>query len=463
MKNRFSAEKTAKALRKAWVRADDFSLFDVMLFAAVALFCFVSFIHPDIMYTGNRSWIMYDGITGFYDHVHEWTRDYGANYMATTFWLFALWNLPLKIFGFPPPAGVASTDYILWYKILPLLFFFLSIRMFRSVAEEIGLGKRKAKVAVYAFITLPVCFYSQFIFCQYDIVTVFFVLWGMKCYYRRGKGDLWRFALLFGIAVSCKYYAVLIFLVMLLVREKNPARIIRYALLCGLPVLAEILLYLPSRGFQISVLNFKAVDYIKNADTTALSNYSYAMVLIVLVGIWAYFTHADNPDNETAWTLFFSCGCCAGLFGLSTWHPQWLIFMAPFMVLSAFINIHLEKFLFIDLFFGVLFQYISIINFAGGADVNLLDRLLWSRFFTSSGKLAIANVLPQVTLSTPYSIYLAMLLGMFIFKHPRYALKDFSQPLQTDHMHMIRLTFLAGAGSFIIPAFITAFINNGFI
>ena len=62
MKNRFSAEKTAKALRKAWVRADDFSLFDVILFAAVALFCFVSFIHPDIMYTGNSSWIMSMGI-----------------------------------------------------------------------------------------------------------------------------------------------------------------------------------------------------------------------------------------------------------------------------------------------------------------------------------------------------------------------------------------------------------------
>lgn len=463
MKNRFNAEKAGECLKKAWIRADDFSFFDIILFAAVALFCFVSFIHPDIMYTGNRSWIMYEGIGGFYDNVHEWTRDYGANYMATTFWLFALWNLPLRLAGFPPPAGVASTDYILWYKILPLLFFFLSIWMFCRVAEEIGLGKRKTRVAAYAFITFPVCFYSQFIFCQYDIVTIFFMLWGMKYYYRGGKGDMWRFAFLFGTAVTCKYYAVLIFLVMLLVRVKKPFRIFRYALACALPVLTEILIYLPSSGFQISVLQFKAVDYIKNADTTALSNYSYAQVMIVAVGIWAFFTHAENKKEETAWTLFFSCGCCAGLFGLSAWHPQWLIFMAPFMVLSAFINRHLEKFLFMDLFSGVLFQYISIIIFAGGADVNMLDRLLWSRFFTASGDLSIANVLPQVTISTPYSIYLAMLLSMFIFKHPRYALQDYSQSLETDHMHMIRLTFLAGAGSFIIPAFITAFINNGII
>lgn len=464
MGNSLKIQKKDLSFKEKWYRLDQYSMLDLVLFAAMAVFCFISFVHPDIIYTGNRAWIMYDGISDFYENVHKWTHDYGANYMASTFWLFAIWNLPLKILGFPAPAGVDSPDYVLWYKLLPLIFFLLSIWMFRKLAEELGMGTHKAKIATYAFMILPVCFYSQFIYSQYDSIMLFFMLWGMRYYYRNEKWDMLRFSLLFGVSITCKYYSVLVFVVLLLVREKKVLNIIKYSVCSLLFIGAESLMYLDSAAFNKSVFHFKAMQYISTYDSAALSPYSFTKVMLIILMIWAYFTHTENKRMENAWTMFFSCGCCAALFGLSSWHPQWLVFMAPFMVLSAFLNRDIDKYLLGELVFGMVFQYLVILRFPSGADVNMMDHLIWSHFFvTTGGVLSMANIVPQIAMNTVYSVFLAMIMGMFIFRHPRYALEDPSSWGETDHMHMIRLVFLASAATYIIPAFITAAVNTGLL
>ena len=151
-------------LKEQYKKTDTLSKMDWFFFGFMALFSFESFCHDDIMNTGNRAWIYYDGLLDFYDNAAAWTRDNGANYMPSTFLLFAIWNLPLKLLGVEAPINKFDfrTGLCVWYKLLPLLFFFGSLYLIYQVAQKMGVGAHKAKLAMYVFATMPICFYSQF-------------------------------------------------------------------------------------------------------------------------------------------------------------------------------------------------------------------------------------------------------------------------------------------------------------
>lgn len=454
-------------VKSFYVKTDSFMVFDWVLFFVLAGFCFVSFVHPDILCTANRSWILYDGILDFYDNVAEWTRDNGANYMPSTFVLFAIWNLPLKLLGIDAPSSVHEyrMGLCFWYKLLPLVFFVGSAYLIYRVAKEIGLENHKAKIAMFAFMTMPVCFFSQFIFSQCDIFTVFFMLWGMYYYYRNKKHDMWRFALLFGMAVTFKYFGIVIFFVLLLVREKKVLNIIKYSIGVVLPFGIEYLMYQGSMGFQKGVFGFGVLTYISNADfSTDLGSLSYTKIGCMCLVLWAYFVHANSKREETAWTLYLSCGVCFAIFGFCTWHPQWLMFMAPFWVLSAYINRHLEKFLWIDTGLLVILYFLCSLIYKGNVDVNMMQYLVWKNVFhTDSPWYYISDVLPTIDSNTTYSMFVAVLLILFVFKHPRYALDDFSRKDSTDHMHLIRLRLVLLVVIFSVPAFIAAYVNTMYL
>ncbi|MDO4622188.1 MAG: hypothetical protein Q4B22_04470 [Eubacteriales bacterium] len=448
-----------------WGKTDKLSRGDLVLLAVIALFCFISYIHVDTLYTGNRSWIYYHGIGGFYDHVHEWTQDYGANYMPTTFGLFAIWNLPLKLLGLSEPPGIAVFNlyYAYWYKLLSLLFYGGSAWMLRKTAKVMGMGERKASVAAYAFMTTPFCFYSQFIFAQYDIITVFFVILGLYYYYRNEGKDMYLFSLWFGVAVTCKYFAVVPFVAMLVLREKRVQHIFKYLLVMAFPFLAELAVYYPSANFRASVLGFNALNYVSvgNFDT-GVASISYTKLICVVIVLWAYFVYPKSKKEETAWSLYLSSGICFGIFAFSKWHPQWLIFMTPFWVLGMFISRHIEKFLWIDALTAVVFIHLTMSFYPLNADYNLLSILVWNRIFDFTQYSVVGkDFLPSIDANTTNSILSAVFLAVFLFKHPKYALDDFAKGQESDRMHLIRLRFLLLFLTFTIPAFLAAARNSG--
>ena len=69
-------------LKQAWNQGDHLSKWDWVLFGVLACFCYISFAQEDLYLTGNRSWMLYQSsFFDYYDVLHEWTGDYGANYM----------------------------------------------------------------------------------------------------------------------------------------------------------------------------------------------------------------------------------------------------------------------------------------------------------------------------------------------------------------------------------------------
>ena len=131
-----------------------------------------------------------------------------------------------------------------------------------------GMGSKKSKLCAYACLTMPVAFYAQFIFGQYDIIMTFCVLLGV--YYYLKKKDIW-FIFWFAIAMTFKYSALLIFAPLLLYREKNVWKIIASCVLLMVPFVLEFFVYRNSPVFQAYVFGFggnavsSPTGYIMNA------------------------------------------------------------------------------------------------------------------------------------------------------------------------------------------------------
>ena len=205
---------------KLW-RADELCRLDWILTCLILLFLFVSCSQGDIRLTGNRSFLMYEHFTDFYQASYEQSGGYWANYLPSTFIAYAVWNLPLYLSGHLPEA-ILTNSFInnMWYKLLPVLLYFATGHLIYKIGLEAGFGEKKSRLCKFAFLVFPVGVFSQFIFSQYDIFTVFFMILGL---YFLVKGRMWQFALMFGIATTFKYQAVLYFLVFLLLKEKkNP-------------------------------------------------------------------------------------------------------------------------------------------------------------------------------------------------------------------------------------------------
>lgn len=158
---------------------------DWIIFMVCALGCYLLFAQVDIRITAEHSFKLLEGhIADFYTACYEWNGAYAANYLPSTYIVFALWNLPMKIIGKVPDIWGSSMHLVLWYKLFPICMYFLSGYILEKICiENLKFSSKKARIVLYMFFTTPIAFFSQFIFGQYDIFTVFFMLLGLKYYF----------------------------------------------------------------------------------------------------------------------------------------------------------------------------------------------------------------------------------------------------------------------------------------
>lgn len=321
---------------KLW-RADELCRLDWILTCLILLFLFVSCSQGDIRLTGNRSFLMYEHFTDFYQASYEQSGGYWANYLPSTFIAYAVWNLPLYLSGHLPEA-ILTNSFInnMWYKLLPVLLYFATGHLIYKIGLEAGFGEKKSRLCKFAFLVFPVGVFSQFIFSQYDIFTVFFMILGL---YFLVKGRMWQFALMFGIATTFKYQAVLYFLVFLLLKEKKIRSLVKYAAVMAAPILLEVLPNLGSDAFRRCVLGFSALDFVQKPFSLGFFggiNLLAAAAAFVLV--WSYQKKTENQQELFSWSLFLAAAMSFAVFGFSSWNPQWLLLMVPFLVLNIFVN-----------------------------------------------------------------------------------------------------------------------------
>lgn len=432
---------------------------DYVLFVLLAVVCFFCFQHGDILHTAGSSFGYLDG--HFFDF-YDYNTQYGIwdSYMPSSYWMFAIWNIPLKVLGIVPhPTQIVPVGVLMWYKLLPVTLYMISGYFIYKICMEIGMGSKKSKICTYAFYTTPIGFFSQFIFGQYDIFTLFFMLIGIY-YYFKGKDLL--FILFFSFSVPFKYFSLLVFFPLLLLKEKNVWKILQAVILVVIPYALELLIYYPSEVFREYVLGFQATSYIFEA-TIELTEYSisYSIVIFALVCAWAYFTNVQGRTDWAEWAFFLSGLAIFVAFGISRWHPQWLLMGMPFFLISAFLHKDTKVWMILDILLMLVFSIYVVNYWKDRVDQFLLSNALFKNIYQEynvGSKVTMRALYKMTDMDLIMSMFSGLMLIMAIFKHPKQCLRDVSTNI-SDCIGWIRTRFLLGVGIFVIPAFICLIVS----
>ena len=104
----------------------------------------------------------------------------------------------------------------------------------------------------------------------------------------------------------------------------------------------------PSRGdrpesgieaFRRNVFGFGALEYVQKSFSVGFfSGINLMAAVAAFVLVWAYQKKAENQGELASWAVFFCVAVSFSIFGFSTWNPQWILLMAPFLVLNILIN-----------------------------------------------------------------------------------------------------------------------------
>ena len=129
------------------------TVWDWVLFLAIGIFCFLSYEMRDLLHNAGCSYGFLDGpILDFYDYLaksgvaEDGSIGLHAAYLPSVYLVFAVWNIPMKLFGIVSRAGAdLNIVALMWAKILPCLAFMASGYVFFLICREIGFSVKKGE------------------------------------------------------------------------------------------------------------------------------------------------------------------------------------------------------------------------------------------------------------------------------------------------------------------------------
>jgi hypothetical protein len=441
--------------RQIVAELDPVRRWDFLVYGLFVVGCFFLFQQQDLIITGVDSFKYLDGhITGFYDLRR-------SVYPPSTYVLFALWNLPLKLIG-----GLSHTSHfgfsVFWFKLLTSGFFFASAVVLFKIGRALGLSARDSTLMMILWVTAPLAFFSQFIFGQYDIFVTFFMLLGLLFYLR---GRLVWFALILGVAITFKYFPVFLFFPLILLVEKRPQRLIGYVALFVLPWALEVLSYWHSPSFHHWVFGFNVNDRV---FASVLSGVPLALFVLFwgLICGFAYFKDVSRQEEAQQWAVYLGLLVYTVLFSLVLWHPQWLLVITPFIAITTFAHARMGRFLMVDIVMMFVFVAFTVHKWVGNVDQSML----------SYGVLGLLDVveapfhLLMRDLFVPhrprlhFSLFTAGLVLHVAYKYPGLRqtwVLDKAGEWIGQNWNLVRSRFVLGVSFFVLPAFLCAFSSSG--
>jgi Gpi18-like mannosyltransferase len=191
---------------------------------------------------------------------------------------------------------------IAWWKTLLALFYIGSAIVIHKIAGLIESPyKTKSSLVSTLFATSPFVIFSVFIFSGYDVISVFFTLLGFYYYLKK---DIKRFIFFFAIAISCKYFATILFFPLILMIEKRPIHITKYLILGSLAVALGLCFYWRSEIFRQEIFNLmllkikgNPLQHINLSErlnlAISLFRFSFAMLMHYLINERKTYIHSS--------------------------------------------------------------------------------------------------------------------------------------------------------------------------
>ena len=344
---------------------------------AVSLILFYCFIYNDILETMRVGISFWDDLFGGrirYFYAGRWemtpfayTKTVQAVYDFPIYIVFSIWNFPLwiaeRFFGVNVFESVLC---LMWGKTLLLIASLLVTRAIYRLCITLDMKKEKATLVCVLFLTSNFFMTSIIMMCAYDIIALYFAIEGINCYFKDNQKG---FLICFMMAIPLKFFALLLFIPLLLLKEKRIPHIIGYLFMSVVPILIFRLL-MPCRAVygepetvafhikhmlestELSNLAFLyAVAYEQPAVLSRIYPSIFTWITIFLL---CYFLKPDSEEKMKRWGIYVCFITYASLFVNCMSHPYWLLIMVPMVVIIMGQN---EKYLYVNLVLETVFTW----------------------------------------------------------------------------------------------------------
>jgi len=329
--------------------------------------------HSDLFAHLLGAYLFSDGVSNIYDFLYSLPKAHPIftaysidfyGYPPLAYWLLGLFQLPFDFlrdqsyFGWL--LGWAGgylnnpfTSLFLFLAKVPYLFFdlataFLLFKFFES--------SQKGRFALVYWLFCPLALYTSFLFGHFDILAIFFVV--LALYLVKQKQPSWA-SLALGIGGAIKLFPLIFLLPLVLVSFKKTGQRLLGLLLGLLPLLLTSLPFWNSPHFwRIIFLQNQSQRFLGANFPLAEGSIFLFLVVYFLVNLYLL----NKGEQESLWQYLLII--LLAFFSFSYFHPQWLLWLAPFLVIDLTQNpkhfsLHLVFYLY---FLGLLFLFEPSIN-----------------------------------------------------------------------------------------------------
>lgn len=292
----------------------------------------------------------------------------GAAYDFTIYGFFAIWNFPAWLYE--RISGKYAESCLLcmmWAKLMFPVIAIVIARGMKKILEFISNSGRDTATMIYAYFFSGILLMATCSVGQYDIIGVLFAVYGVYYFLKK---DYKRFYLYFGVAITCKYFAAILFVCLVLLHEKRILYIIRNLVSGCYLVIIEKFLF--SLGKSYAAIHAPLEQAAKSGGSAKQvvgvsllpSRIKYLFHLKIFMGVdslsvfiflvafvWVYCYLQKREETYAFYYKVIYIGFCINavfiLFTAST--PYWAIVLVPYMILMIYcrtgnrkINICLE-------------------------------------------------------------------------------------------------------------------------
>lgn len=430
---------------------------DIFFYIMIMTYLYLSTVHQDLLIGTSQVKAFLSGhILDFYDYFNgvdkSRSNGYPPNYFPSLYFAQAFWGILPNIFGFTTDQVIVS-PVILWFKLGLIFCGLFTILKFKDIC--LNLGYDKNNYFYFALLaTSPFLIYSLFIFSQYDILPLFFIVIGINYF---SRNDITKASLFFGISITFKYFGAIAFLPFLLVYEKSIKKILICLIVFLTPYTVERLIYSGSPGFRESVLNYPLANtklFTPSIGTIGSDKIHIFIFIYVCICVFAYFKEKGSFLDNFKYGNYFAFASIASVFMLIDWHPQWTIYIAPFLILATLCHSRLRTLLFYELVLYYFFLSYITHYFKHNTDVLMYANGIFSMLGNYQYNNKLMHIFyPPYTISWSYTAFSAVLFSIVILAFPKFSLDSTESNMKNDYdLWDLRLRFCVSSLLFSVPA-----------
>jgi hypothetical protein len=338
--------------------------------------------HPDIAGQSLSSYFWgFKNITNVYEHLlslpsnHPLVTNFGVNdifiYPPLTYFTLGTFQ---KIFAFTGLQSFLETvmSGVNIYKIQNLSLYLFVLKLpyiFFDFGTAYILYKyfKKQKTKYLAFILWifnPVTLYATFCMGVFDIIPVFFTV--LSAYFLK-KNKLVLSALYMGIGIAFKMYPIFL-LPFIIFKSNNWINRIKIGIISILPVILTNLPFFFSSAYRYMVFSPKSqkMFYMEWMLSGAEGIFPFLLILSFL------YLLCQNKSLRPKFYISYIFSVFLLLFSVTHYHPQWFIWISPFLIIELLNYKFKEAWLYV----GLLSIYVFIIfTFENSLSVGLFAPL----------------------------------------------------------------------------------------